>query len=101
MPLVNRLVGHNGYLPVVAALPGIANASGGTGVAVTTAVSFTDQFGNGTLPANGQYCVAVTPSQAAFVSVTNKTASGFNVVLTPTLASTAIASGQFDCLIHS
>jgi hypothetical protein len=102
--LANRLVGANGYTPVVAAAYNVANASGGTGAAVTTAVSFTDQFGNPTLPGDagqGRYTVTVTPSQACFVSVTGKTSSGFNVVLTPTLSSTSIAAGTFDILVHS
>jgi hypothetical protein len=99
--LANRVIGANGYSPVVAAAYNVSNASGSTGAAVTTAVSFTDQFGNGTLPANGAYTVTVTPSQACFVSVTGKTSSGFNVVLMPTLSSTSIAAGTFDVLVHS
>jgi hypothetical protein len=68
---------------------GIANAAGGTaGASVTTAVTF------GGLPPT--YMVHVTPSQACFVSVTNKTAFGFNVVLTPTGSGVTLAAGTFD-----
>jgi hypothetical protein len=50
------------------------------------------------LPANG-YAVNVTPSQPCFVSVTNKTASGFTVVLTP-LSGQSIAAGTFSVSVH-
>jgi hypothetical protein len=76
----------------------VANAAGaGAGAAVTTAVEFVDQYGNGTLPA--EYAVTVTPSQAAFVSVTSKTTSGFDVVLTPPASGDTIAAGTFDLLV--
>ena len=72
---------------------GVANVAGGSnGAAVTTAVSFPA----GSLPPN--YLVHVTPSQAAMVSVTNKTSSGFNVVLTP-LSTVTLAAGTFDVLV--
>jgi hypothetical protein len=98
MPGVNRLVGANGYTPVVAAAYNIANGAGSGSSPVSVSVSFVDQFNNGTLPAG--YAVAVSPSQACFVSVTGKTASGFNVVLTP-LSTGTIAAGQMDILVHS
>jgi hypothetical protein len=99
--LARQLVGGNGYAPIVGAAFNTPNASGATNTPVSTAVSFTDAFGNGTLPQGGNYCVVVTPSQACFVSVSAKTVSGFNVTLTPTSSSTAIAAGSFDCLVHS
>jgi hypothetical protein len=69
----------------------VANAAGsGNGVAVTTPISFPNQA-----PAP-DYSVHVTPSQPCFVSVTGKTSSGFNVVLTPTLSSVTLAAGKFD-----
>ena len=56
---------------------GVANTSGGTGGAVTTAVSFPA----GALPAS--YAVFVDPGQpGVFASVSSKTTSGFSVVLT-------------------
>jgi hypothetical protein len=78
---------------VVGVQTGVANASGGAGVAVTTAVSF-----GYTLPPT--YAVHVTPNQACLVSVTGKTATGFNVVLTPNVPSTGvIAAGTFDVIV--
>jgi hypothetical protein len=71
----------------------VANAAGGSaGTPVSTSVSFPA----GSLPPN--YMVHVTPSQAAMVSVTNKTSSGFNVVLTP-LATVTLAAGTFDAMV--
>jgi hypothetical protein len=76
----------------------VANAAGaGAGDAVTTALTFEDQYGNGTLPP--EYSVVVTPSQACMVSVTDKTTSGFNVVLTP--ASGTLEAGTFDLVVVS
>jgi hypothetical protein len=72
---------------------GIANLAGsGAGTAVTTAVAFP----NGALPAN--YQVAVTPDQAAMISVTGKTANGFNVVMTPDIGTT-LGVGTFDVTV--
>jgi hypothetical protein len=42
--------------------------------------------------------VHVTPSQAAMVSVSGKTSSGFNVTLTPPAAAT-LAAATFDVLV--
>ncbi len=66
---------------------------------MTVAMTFQDQYGDGTLPAH--YSVVVTPSQACFASVTSKTASGFNVVLTPKDGSTTLSSGTFDVVVHA
>ena len=98
--LTNRLVGANGYTPCVAAASNIPNAAGSGSSPVSVSVSFTDPYGVGTLPANGAYSVTVTASQACAVSVTNKSTTGFTVTLTP-LSSGSIASGVFDCLVHS
>jgi hypothetical protein len=80
---------------ITGVLPGLTNAAGGSaGAAVTTAV---------TLPAGTflppTYGVQVTASQACFVSVTGKTQSGFNVVLTPVTSEATLAAGTFDVLI--
>jgi hypothetical protein len=93
----------NQSVPAIAATAvGIANAAGsGAGSAVTTAVSFKDQWSQPLLPASLNYAVVVTPSQACFASVTNKTPSGFNVVLTPVTSATTLAAGSFDAVVHS
>jgi hypothetical protein len=71
----------------------VANLSGATSAAVTTAVAFVA----GALPAT--YAVFVDPGQAGvFASVSGKTINGFNVVLTP-LSSAAVAAGTFSVLI--
>jgi hypothetical protein len=73
--------------------PNIVNAAGGSaGASVTTAVAFGEP-----LPVN--YSVSVTPSQACFDAVTNKTQNGFNVVLTPTLSSVTLGAGTFDVIV--
>jgi hypothetical protein len=72
--------------------------SGAASTPVNTTVTFSGQFGAPVLPANG-YAVNVTPSQPCFVSVTNKTASGFTVVLTP-LSGQSIAAGTFSVSVH-
>jgi cytoskeletal protein RodZ len=79
---------------IVGELNAVANLAGGSaGVAVTTAVAFAP----GALPAS--YAVHVTPSQACFISVTTKTNTGFNVVLTPTTGSVTLAAGTFDVVV--
>jgi hypothetical protein len=71
----------------------VANLSGVTGAAVTTAVAFVA----GALPTN--YAVFVDPGQAGvFASVASKTINGFNVVLTP-LSGAAVAAGTINVLI--
>jgi hypothetical protein len=98
--LANRLVGANGYTPIVAAAYNVPNPAGSGSSPVTVSMSFTDNFSVGQLPANGAYSAHVTPNQACFVSITNKAASCFNVVLTP-LSTGTIAAGSFDVLVHS
>lgn len=84
---------------IVGVQANVANVSGAEDTAVTTAVEFVD------LPANasnvGEYGVQVTPSQPCFVSVTDKTATGFNVVLTPISSTGSIAAGTFDVLVFA
>lgn len=70
---------------------GVANASGETNATVTTAVS----FGYG-LPST--YAVFTECDQPAFVSVTNKTFAGFDVILTPPSGG-SIAAGTFNVLV--
>jgi len=76
---------------IVGVLTGVVNASGGAGVAITTAVTFSE-------PLPPVYAVFVTPSQFAWASVSAKTSAGFNVVLTP-IAANSIAAGTFDVLV--
>jgi hypothetical protein len=71
----------------------VANAAGSTGAPVTTAVAFPA----GALPAS--YAVFVDAGQpGVFASVSSKTSSSFNVVLTP-LTGAAVAAGAFSVLI--
>jgi hypothetical protein len=98
MSSVLRISDNNGSLHIVAFVAGVANAAGAASAAVTTPVSFVGAFGAPLLPGNG-YAVNVTPSQPCFVSVTNKTTSGFNVVLTP-LSGQSIAAGTFSVSVH-
>lgn len=71
----------------------VANViGGGAGAAVVTAVTFA-----GELPA--KYAVFVNPGQDATWFVSGKTASGFNVTLTPRLAASTLAVGTFDVLV--
>jgi hypothetical protein len=68
-------------------LLGVANVAGAASAAVTTAITGLD------LPAN--YIVDVECNQDVFVTITNKTNSGFNVVMTP-LTGVAVAAGTFN-----
>jgi len=71
----------------------VANViGGGAGLSVTTTVTFSKE-----LPAN--YAVAVTPNQDATAYVTNRTSTGFDVVLSPRLAANTLAAGAFDVLV--
>lgn len=78
---------------------GVATSAGASaGYSVTTTVTFTDQFSNGQLPTN--YTAHVMPSQACLATI-RRTASGFNVVLTPSPATTTLAAGTFDVSVIS
>jgi len=54
-------------------------------------------FAAGALPAS--YAVVVCPNQDATVCVSNKTSTGFNVTLTPRLATATLAAGLFDVVV--
>jgi hypothetical protein len=72
---------------------GVANLAGGSaGAAVTTAVAVPVAAG---LPSSN-YFVDVEVSQACTAHVTNKTATGFNVVLTPNPATATLGAGTFN-----
>jgi hypothetical protein len=96
--IVNSVVSADGNASMLyAARANVANAAGGAeGDAVTTPIAFVDQYGVGVLPED--YAVTVTPNQVAFASVTNKTAAGFDVTLTP-LAGATLAAGSFDLAV--
>jgi hypothetical protein len=97
--VINCTISADGNAQMIyAARANVANAAGGSaGTAVTTALTFVDEYGVGVLPA--EYAVVVTPSQACFATVTNKTTSGFNVVLAPTGSGITLAGGTFDALV--
>jgi hypothetical protein len=76
---------------------GLANVvGGGAGLAVVTAVAVPAAAG---LPANGNYIVDVEASQDCTAFVSSKTATGFNVTLTPRLAANTLAAGTFNVQI--
>jgi hypothetical protein len=77
-------------------LPNTAG-TGGSNVTISSAASFQDGFGVGTLP--NDYAVMVLPNQPAMASVTGKTTSGFSVVLTPPTASATLAAGVMDIIV--
>ena len=72
----------------------VANAAGGSaGASVTTAVGFGSQ-----LPPN--YSVFVDSDQSGVVgTVTARTSTGFNVVLSPILTTTTVTAGTFNVLV--
>ncbi len=96
---VNIFTNNQAAATTIAAELGIANAAGGSaGASVSVTINnLVDQFGTGRLPSN--FAVVVTPSQACFWSVTNKSASGFTVTLTPVNSSTTLAAGTFDFVV--
>lgn len=72
---------------------GVINAvGGGAGQSVTTAVTFAE-------PLPAAYVVSVDPHQDAGWYTTNRTANGFDVVLTPRLAANTLAAGTFDLTV--
>ena len=48
---------------------------------------------------DGRYAVSVSCSQACFAAITAKTASSFNVVMTPTTSSVTLAAGSIDVTV--
>jgi hypothetical protein len=71
---------------------GVANASGGAGVTLSTAVTF-----NEVLPAT--YSAWVQPGQGVGWFINNKVAKGFTVNLVPFPAGVSVASGSFDATV--
>jgi hypothetical protein len=70
----------------------VTNAAG-AGASVTVAVSFASQ-----LPAN--YAVFVDSGKSGVVgTVSSKTSTGFNVVLSPVLTTATVAAGTFKVLV--
>ncbi len=75
----------------------VANgAGGGAGLAVVVAVAVPAAAG---LPSNGNYIVDVEASQDCTTFISAKTATGFNVTLTPRLAATTLSAGTFNVQI--
>lgn len=71
----------------------LANAAGsGAGLPVSIMVT-----GIKGLPVN--FCVLVNPGQDATWFVSNKTATGFMITLTPRLAANTLAAGVIDWLL--
>jgi hypothetical protein len=96
--MINHLVGEKGYAPAIAIIANFVHGAGsGSSPVNVTFSNFVDRFGNGLLPSNGEYAVAVSPSQACAISVTNKSPAGFTIKLTPFLDS--IATGSFDVIV--
>jgi hypothetical protein len=100
---ISQITTNQARTTTLAAIAGVANPAGsGAGASVTVAVTFTDQFGNGQLPQGStpqSYSVHVTPSQPCFVTVSNKTTTGFTVTLTPTASGVTLAAGSFDVVV--
>jgi hypothetical protein len=98
MPIPHLVTDNQARTFAIASQIGVPNAAGGSaGASVSTPVSFTDQYGNGLLAA--VYTAYVTPSQTCFVTITGRTSTGFNVVLTPTSGSVTLAAGTFDVTV--
>jgi len=98
------LTDNLGRRAIIARLLGIANAAGtGAGNSISVTVSLNQTSGDGVTPlwpaGLATYRVVVSLSQACFWNVTNKSASGFTVTLTPTSSSATLAAGTFDALI--
>ena len=102
-----QMIGANGYTPTVYSYPNQTNTAGGSAgasVIVSMATTFQDRYGSGLLPGDstsGWYSVAINPGQSATAYATNKTSSGFSVVLTPVPSTATLAAGTFDVLVHS
>jgi hypothetical protein len=81
---------------IVAFLPQVANAAGGSaGAAVTVAI--------GGLVLPSAYAVQATPGSAVIASVlqSSKTNSGFSIVLTPLSNSLTVAAGAIDVIVFA
>lgn len=98
MPMPHIVTDTQARNLTIASQIGVPNAAGGSaGASVSTPVSFTDQYGNGLLPA--VYTVHVMPNQTCFATIAGRSATGFNVVLTPTSGSVTLAAGTFDATV--
>jgi hypothetical protein len=78
---------------IIAHLPNFPNAGAAEGASVTVPVTGL------TLPAT--YGVQATPSQAAIVSVSAKTFSGFVLTLTPFSSTETLAAGSVDVVVFA
>ncbi len=84
---------NTGDRVTIGSLQDVANLAGGAaGASVTTAVSMPG------LPAS--YSVSIAPNQDAVAYVTNKTSTGFDIVLNPRLATNTLAAGTFDVTVN-
>ncbi len=72
----------------------VANLAG-SGAGATVALNLT--FPSSDMTPN--YSVFCSPSQACFWSISNKTASGFTLTLSPPSSSATLASGTVDLLV--
>jgi hypothetical protein len=98
------LTDNLGRRAIVARLLGISNAAGsGQGNSVSVVVPLTEKSSDAVTPiwptGLATYTVVISPSQACFWNITNKSASGFTVTLTPPSSSATLAAGTFDALI--
>lgn len=74
-------------------IPNIETEAGsGAGAAVTITVEFSEK----NLPADLNYCIVATPSQACAVHFDNKAFDSFDVVLTPLTSGATLAAGTLD-----
>lgn len=98
MHTIEMLDGSNQNRPdrvLVGLQTGVANLVGGAaGAAVTTGVTFGME-----LPTAYAVFVTVDNTTAAAVQVAAKTNTGFNVILTPVVATATIAVGTFDVMV--
>jgi hypothetical protein len=74
----------------------IANASGSTGVDVSTTVVWPNST---QLPSTGNYFVDVETSQDCAANITSKSNTGFTVTLVPKTANNSIAAGTFNVMV--
>ena len=72
-----------------------STAGSGAGASVTIAVTFS----GAELPST--YTAVATPNVNATVAITGKSNTGFNVVLTPVVATSTLAAGTFDVIVLS
>jgi hypothetical protein len=95
----HRLGTPHGEIVVFGKRLGVANVGGGgAGASVSTSVQFTDKYQQPQLPQSLAYIVTVSPSQPCVATITNKSSSGFNVVLTP-LNNATLSAGSFDLMV--